>query len=144
MHALPEGCPMPETNRPRISVINDNPAFLELMAAILDDDAGYDVTLFDGASTSISQIAAAEPQLIVIDLLMGGASGWEIVALARADDRLASLPIIICSADVAALRDRAAELERIGNVHVLAKPFGIDQLSDLVAGLIGRPSPASR
>ena len=42
---------MTDAARPRISVINDNADFLELMSAILDDDAGYDVTLFNGEST---------------------------------------------------------------------------------------------
>ena len=135
---------MPETERPRITVINDNPAFLELMSAILDEDAGYAVTLNSGASTSIEEIAAGQPDLIIVDLLLGGASGWEIVTLARADARLAETPIVVCSADVAALREREEELKRIGNVHVLAKPFGIDELGDLVARLVGRSSPVSR
>ena len=77
---------MTDTGRPRISVINDNADFLELMSAILDDDAGYDVTVFSGESTAIADIAAADPALIIVDLLLGGASGWEIVTLARADD----------------------------------------------------------
>ena len=130
---------MPNAIRPRISVINDNPDFLELMSAILDEDAGYEVTLFNGEETTIAEIAASKPELIIVDLLLGGASGWEIVALSRADDRLADVPIVICSADVTALRNRAAELERVGNVHVLAKPFGIDEVTGMVARLIGTP-----
>ena len=107
------------------------------MSAILDDDAGYAVTLLTGDATAVDDIAASSPDLIIVDLLLGGASGWDIVALSRADERLADVPIIICSADVVALRDRQAELERIGNVHVLAKPFGIDQVTALVEQLIG-------
>ncbi len=134
---------MPESRRPRISVLNDNPDFLELMSAILDEDAGYDVQLFNGKETGIDQLAASDPNLIIVDLLLGGASGWEIVTLSRADQRLADVPIIVCSADVAALRDRADELESIGRVHVLAKPFGIDDITGLVEGLIGRAVPTS-
>jgi CheY-like chemotaxis protein len=128
---------MPHASQPRIAVINDNPEFLELMSAILDEDAGYDVSLFDGEATAVDDIAASDPALIIVDLLLGGASGWEFVALARADARLADVPVIICSADVIALRDREAELEKIGNVHVLAKPFGIDEMTGLVERLIG-------
>ena len=129
---------MTETTLPRISVVNDNPEFLELMSAILDEDAGYDVTLFDGEKTSMAEIAASRPELIIVDLILGGASGWEIVALSRAEPALADLPIIICSADVTALRERAGELERIGNVHILEKPFSLDEITDAVARLIGR------
>ncbi len=134
---------MSEQRRPRISVVNDNPDFLELMSAILDEDAGYDVSLFNGQQTEIGVLAASDPDLIVVDLLLGGASGWEIVTLARADERLAGVPIIVCSADVTALRERAGELENIGNVHVLSKPFSIDQITGLVEQLIGRAVPAT-
>ena len=134
---------MPDDARPRISVVNDNPAFLELMSAILDEDAGYDVTLFGTDRHSIEEIAASEPGLIFVDLLLGGASGWEVVALARADERLADVPIVVCTADVISLRERADELERIGNVHVLAKPFGVDG-PDRSGGAAHRSSRACR
>jgi DNA-binding response OmpR family regulator len=133
---------MPE-RRPRISVVNDNAEFLDLMAAILDEDAGYDVSLFKGEVVEISELAASDPDLIIVDLLLGGASGWEIVTLARSDERLASVPIIVCSADVTALRDRESDLERVGNVRVLAKPFAIDEITELVERLIGRALPAA-
>jgi len=133
---------MPE-RRPRISVVNDNAEFLDLMAAILDEDAGYDVSLFKGEFVEISELAASDPDLIIVDLLLGGASGWEIVTLARSDQRLADVPIIVCSADVTALRDRESDLERIGSVRVLAKPFAIDEITELVERLIGRALPTS-
>jgi DNA-binding response OmpR family regulator len=134
---------MSDAPRPRISVVNDNPDFLELMSAILDEDAGYDVSLFDGDQTSIDELAASTPDLVIVDLLLGDTSGWEIVTLSRADARLADVPIVICSADVTGLRERATELERIGDVHVLTKPFGIDQVTELVERLIGRAVAAS-
>ena len=128
---------MTETAKPRISVVNDNPDFLELMSAILAEDAGFEVSLFNGEETSMDEIAGARPDLLIIDLLLGGLSGWELVVLARADARLASVPVIVCSADVTELRDRAAELERIGDVHVLAKPFSVADVTDLVRQLLG-------
>ena len=134
---------MTETTRPRISVVNDNPEFLELMSAILDEDAGYDVTLFDGEKTSIAELVASDPELVIVDLVLGGASGWEIVTLTRAEPKLADLPIIICSADVTALRERSDELERIGNVHILEKPFSLDEITDIVERLIGRGAPVT-
>ncbi|HEX7068917.1 MAG TPA: response regulator [Candidatus Limnocylindria bacterium] len=130
-------------HRHRISVLNDNPEFLELMTDILDGDGGYDVTTFEDVTTTVDELAASKPSLVIVDLLLGGASGWEIVALSRADERLSSVPIIICSADVAALRDRADDFERIGNIHVLPKPFGIEELNELVERLLERQAPAS-
>ncbi len=122
--------------RARISVINDNPEFLELMSAILQDDAGYAVTLHSGDDMSIDELRGAGPDLIIVDLVLGATSGWELVTLARADAALAERPIIICSADVTQLRTRAPDLAAIGNIHVLEKPFDIDQLTTLVDGLL--------
>ena len=122
--------------RPRISVINDNPEFLELMGDILGDDSGLEVTLHDGDQTGIDVVRDADPDLIIVDLLLGGASGWEIVTLARADDQLAEVPIVICTADVVQLRRRADELASMSNVHVLQKPFGIDELLSTIDRLL--------
>ena len=133
---------MSAVRRRRISVLNDNADFLELMQAILDEDAGYQVSVFSGEDTSIGQLSDSDPDLIIVDLLLGGASGWEIVTLARADAHLAGVPIIVCSAAVSGLRARAAELERIGKVHVMTKPFGIDEMTSLVQELIGQPEVA--
>ena len=134
---------MPEPARPRISVVNDNADFLALMSAILDEEAGYEVTLFSGERMTVAELAAARPDLIIVDLLLGGASGWELVTLARADEILADVPIIVASADVIALRDREHELERVGNVYVLPKPFGIDDVTGLVERLVGRGAPTT-
>jgi CheY-like chemotaxis protein len=135
---------MASDGRPRISVVNDNADFLELMSAILDEDAGYEVTLFNGDETTIDELARSEPDLIIVDLLLGGASGWEVVTLARADERLADTPLVVCSADVTSLRERAGELAQIANLHVLEKPFSVDEITDLVEKLVGRVEPATR
>ena len=134
---------MSQSRRPRITVVNDSPDFLELMSAILDEDAGYEVTLFDGDQTSIDEIAASAPDLLIVDLIIGAASGWEIVALSRADVRLSGCPIVVCSADVQSLREKADELERIGDVHILEKPFTLDQITETVARLVGRADAAT-
>lgn len=127
---------LPRADPPRISVINDNPQFLELMSAILEEDSGYDVSLHSGDEMPMADLRAARPQLIIVDLVLGATSGWDIVTLARADDALAPCPIIICSADISQLRARAPELEQVGNIHVLEKPFEIDDLTRMVDRLL--------
>jgi CheY-like chemotaxis protein len=125
---------------PRISVVNDNPDFLELMSAILDEDAGYGVTLHHGEEMPLSELIDARPDLIVMDLLLGQASGWELIALVRADDRLRDIPVIVCSADIAQLRERSTELSQIAGLHVLQKPFAVNELTDLVEGALSKPA----
>ena len=126
-------------------MVNDNADFLELMSEILDAESGYEVSLFSGDDGfPLADLRDSNPNLIIVDLLLGGASGWEIVTLARADEALASVPVIVCSADVAQLREREDELVAIGNVHILAKPFGIDDLTALVERVLSAAAlPAS-
>ena len=118
---------MPE-RRPRISVVNDNAEFLDLMAAILDEDAGYDVSLFKGEVVEISELAASDPDLIIVDLLLGGASGWEIVTLARSDERLAS-------AALASAADPAMRQGAVALASELEKERGLDVAADAIERL---------
>jgi CheY-like chemotaxis protein len=130
--------------RARISVVNDNPDFLELMSEILREESTYEVTLFNGnEGFPIDDLRLSKPDLVIVDLLLGGLSGWEIVTLSRADPELSHVPIIICSGDVAQLRERKDELARIGNIHILAKPFGIDELTQMVSDTLVRESDAA-
>jgi DNA-binding response OmpR family regulator len=126
--------------RQRISVVNDNPDFLELMAAILDEDAGYEVSLHHGEEMPLAELRAAHPDLIVMDLLLGQTSGWELIALARTDDALRDVPVVVCSADIAQLRDRSTELSQIAGLHILQKPFSVDELTELVERVLSEPA----
>lgn len=118
----------------RISVINDYPEFLETMYAILDGMEGHEVTGFDGDETTFDEIIESAPELIIVDLRIAGDAmkGWDLLALARADDALRTVPLIVCSADAKTLRERADELRAVGHIWTLEKPFSIDQLTTLV------------
>ncbi|MDQ3688934.1 MAG: response regulator [Chloroflexota bacterium] len=124
---------------PRITVVNDSTEFLELMQELLGD-AGYEVTTIRGDETSIDGIAASAPDLLVIDLRLGGVdpTGWDVALMARVHDLLREVPIVICSADADGLRQRNAEMSALADVHVLAKPFGGGDAEDLVGRLIAR------
>lgn len=124
---------------PRITVINDSADFLDLMQEILAD-AGYEVTTFHADETSIERIAASGPDLLVIDLRLGGRdpTGWDVALMARAHDRLRDIPIVICSADALELNRRRDEMTALADMHVLAKPFGLADAEELVGRLVSR------
>jgi DNA-binding NtrC family response regulator len=115
----------------RITVVNDYPEFLETMYAILDRMEGHEVAGFDGDETTIDDLVNSEPELLLVDLRIAGddMKGWDILMLARAEESLRHVPLIVCSADIETLRERAAEFERIGNIFTLEKPFSIDEVT---------------
>ncbi len=81
---------MPPHN-PHITVVNDNPDFLDLMQALLEEDSGYDVTTIDGdVLRDLEPIRRIQPDLLVIDLRQrqDGLAGWDILLALRADAEL--------------------------------------------------------
>jgi len=127
---------------PRITVVNDNEMFLELMHDLLTQE-GYDVRPIDGDTATIEGIASTDPDLLVIDLRLGrdAPSGWDILLMARAHGPLREVPIILCSADIVELRSRKEEMSSIADVHILEKPFRIEQAEELVRRLLEREPP---
>lgn len=129
----------------RITVVDDNPEFLETMFSILEGVEGHDVAGFDGNQTSIEELVASDPELLIVDLRIAGKDmrGWDILMLARAEESLRRVPLIVCSGDITALRARADEFARIGNIYALEKPFGLDDVTSLVDQVLGEQPSAS-
>jgi DNA-binding response OmpR family regulator len=128
----------------RIVVVDDQPDTLELLRDALTDQ-GYDVECAPAVDAGLHEIRDATPDLIIVDLWLSNdqrwLSGWDVVRLARSHAELYRLPILVISADPAALRSRAAEAKRLGNVKLLPKPFRIDQLlAEVQASLPSSPA----
>lgn len=122
----------------RVTVVNDNPEFLDLVRDILEDDR-YGATTIDGdRPDALDAIRASRPDLLMIDLRMGsdGLHGWDIAQQVRAEPDFDSLPVLICSADATALRALEADLEELQPVGTLIKPFSIDDLTAVIDELL--------
>jgi CheY-like chemotaxis protein len=135
-------------DRRRVTVINDDAEVLAILREILEDQA-YDVVGMRGAEKSIEEIAVTEPDLLVVDLRLdpqaSRLSGWEMVAMSRVHPRLREVPIVVISADLLAIRERADELQAYGDVHLMSKPFEVTTLEELVRRLVNRrPRPSAR
>lgn len=130
---------MPGHN-PRITVINDNPEFLELMNALLEKNAGYDVTTIDGDTINdIEPVRGSRPDMLVIDLRLrrDGMAGWDILLAVRGDTELSQLPIILCTGDLEGLKEHAEAITADPMVATLQKPFHVEELEDLVRRFVG-------
>ena len=128
----------------RITVVNDNPAFLELVAEILADDR-HQSTLIDGdLGNALQQIKDSRPDVLMIDLRMGGERlhGWEIAQQVRRDPDLDGIPVLVCSADIEGLHEIAEDLARTQRVRALQKPFGIDDLYQAIDDLLAEATPS--
>ena len=127
----------------RVTVVNDYPEFIETMYAILDGVGGHQVAGFNGEETTLEQIVRSDPELLIVDLRIAGDDmrGWDTLMLARADERLRGVPLVVCSADIDTLRARADEFRQVAYTYTLEKPFSVDELMGVVAeALAGKAS----
>ncbi len=123
----------------RITVVNDSTDFLDLMRELIDD-LGHDMTGMVAVKSTIHEVVNSQPELLIVDLVLGKTaqevSGWELMLLARSHKRLRDVPIILCTADVWTVKQRATDLEQIAGVHVLTKPFAVDDMVELISDLL--------
>lgn len=130
---------------PRITVVNDDADFLALMHDLLAEDSGYEVTTIDGDTIhDVEPIRQSQPDLLIIDLRWRreGLVGWDILLAVRRDEELGELPIILCTGDLAGLKEHASEITSDAKVETLTKPFQVAQLEALVRRLVGVPEPS--
>jgi CheY-like chemotaxis protein len=140
-----------DVRAPRVAVIDDDEEFASLMEALLEEE-GYAFARLDiGRADPAEVVAAAEPDVVVLDLRgVYDGGGLALLARLRAHQALADLPVLVCSADIHLLRAHAAELAGMPAVAALEKPFRIEALMGalerLLAGsmhppAVGTPDP---
>lgn len=109
----------------RILAVDDNPHILQALQDILEF-SGYEVdTLLDGNSV-FETIAQNPPDLILLDVMLGGIDGRDICHAIKEDDQTHEIPVILISA-THNLQD-AMEQEGGRPDDFVAKPFDIDHL----------------
>jgi CheY-like chemotaxis protein len=129
---------------PRITVVNDNPEFLELLRDILKDEH-YAATAIDGdLADALDRVIASRPDLLILDLRMGSDElhGWDIAQQLRREPSLEGLPLLICSADVLTLQALANDLNETKRIRTLPKPFAIAELTAAIDGLLAEAKVA--
>ncbi len=124
----------------RIALVDDDPHIVMLLDDLFGEE-GYRTLAISTGADADATIARERPDLVILDLwLEQQDTGWTIYDRLRADDVTAHIPVIICSADVATLRERATEIAARGDATI-EKPFDIEALLALAADLLGSSSP---
>ena len=112
---------------PRILVVEDNEALLENIAECLEDE-GYDVALARDGTSALAKLQGEYlPDVLLLDLMMPGMNGRELVERIRATPRLSAMRIVLTTGhSISEVRDVRADA-------FLAKPFGVEDLLDAIA-----------
>lgn len=104
----------------RVLLIEDETNIAEAIRFILTRD-GCEVEVLGDGAAALERLSGALPDLVILDLMLPGLSGLEVLAALRADRRTATLPVMMLTAKGQG-RDREAA-ERAGVSAFMAKPF---------------------
>lgn len=85
------------TPRQRILIVDDEPHIRRLLATRLQTE-GYDVEEAGDGEEGLRKLPDFRPDLVLLDLMMPGANGLEVLSLIRADPERGTLPVIILTA----------------------------------------------
>lgn len=123
----------------RILVVDDEPDIVALCAYHLAK-AGYRVVTAASGSDALEQARRQRPTLVVLDLMLPGMSGYDVLQQIRADDALKQTPVLMLTA-------RREEADRIhgltlGADDYLTKPFSPQELVLRVSAILRRVGAA--
>jgi DNA-binding response OmpR family regulator len=123
--------------KPRILVVNDTQEILELFRMLLEEEEGYDVVLSGFPIQQVKEIEHIKPDLIILDLVLGDEkTGMQMLQMLKMQRSTATIPVLVCTAALQIVREQEGYLVSQG-VHVVYKPFEIDDLMANVKQLLG-------
>jgi signal transduction histidine kinase/DNA-binding response OmpR family regulator len=110
-------------NDPRtVLVIDDDPDMQEVVGRILAKE-GYRVAGAADGERGVLLARRLRPRAILLDLILPGRSGWDVLSRLKADPELASIPVVVLST----IDDRTRGIA-LGADEYLVKPVDRDQL----------------
>lgn len=113
--------------KPRVLVVDDEPAHLKMLEAVLCDE-GYEVRLVDDGETAVAALEEQFYDLILMDVRMNRMGGIE--ALKQIKEISPGLPVIMMTAYASV--GTAVDALKSGAYDYLTKPLDIDELKILV------------
>lgn len=117
----------------RVLLIEDEPNIIEAISFILSRD-GWTVHTHEDGETAMDKVRATPPDLIILDVMLPGRSGFDILRDIRDDPAFAALPVMMLTARGQA-KDRDLAL-RLGANHFMTKPFSNQEVKDYVRKLM--------
>ena len=117
----------------RVLVIEDEPNIIEAISFILSR-GGWEVKTHSNGHDAVDVVQAHAPDLIVLDVMLPGKSGFDILSEIREDARTTKTPVMMLTAKGQS-RDRAAA-EAAGVSVFMTKPFSNKEIVETVKSLL--------
>ena len=132
---------MPPVRPLRILVVDDDPAMVGAIGALVGTEGHQVVTAYDGL-TAVKRFREERPDIVLLDLAMPGPDGFTVAGLIRAEG---PTPIIVLSGEIG--EPAKVRALSIGADDYLTKPFGKAELLARIGAVMRRavlaPAPAA-
>ena len=119
-----------------VLVVEDDSPIRAMLVDLLSD-AGYAVLEAADGFAALQQLRQQRPDLIVLDLMLPGMSGWQFLERSREQLDRAEIPVVV----VSAIRGQGDYPRMLGVATWLTKPLDVDRFLDAVEALVGPARP---
>ena len=109
----------------RILVADDDPAILQTISWVLKEH-GYDVVSAQGGAALFEQLEARLPDLVLLDVMMPDADGFQVLERIKSDDRWRDLPVLMVSSMPP--EEATVKTLGLGAADYIRKPFRVREL----------------
>ncbi|MCP4136685.1 MAG: response regulator transcription factor [bacterium] len=124
-----------QDNKKIIYIVDDEKDIREILEINLSGE-GYMPVSFPSAEEALKSLDTERPDLILLDIMMGGMDGYEFCKNVRSSPEHKNIPIIFLSAKTGEF-DKVLGLE-LGGDDYISKPFGIKELLSRVKAVLRR------
>src|ERR1051325_6324663 len=119
----------------RILVVDDDPEIVLMLSTRLGK-RGYQVATAEDGNKAIELTEREKPDVVLLDVMMPGKSGWEVARALKHDPVTQSVKIVMVSAIGEKTNELTAPIYG-ADAHV-DKPFEFEKLEKVIAGLISK------
>jgi len=123
------------TKRPKVLIAEDEETIVESLSFLMEKE-GYDVSVATDGQMAIAMIVRDLPDMVLLDVMMPGCDGFDVVRAVRENPQTRPVPIMMLTAKTREV-DRRKGLE-LGVDDFVTKPFSTrDVVSRVKAMLAG-------
>jgi DNA-binding response OmpR family regulator len=113
----------------RVVIGEDDEPIAVLLRDAINEEPGYQATVVSDGKRILASLGNGGADLLILDIMMPGLSGFEVYDHIRADPRTKAMPVLFISAAVGHFSE---DLLRRGITEVIAKPFDLNDFLDRV------------
>jgi len=117
----------------KVLLIEDEPNIIEAVSFILSRD-GWNVKTHSNGHDALEAVRNRQPDLIILDVMLPGKSGFDILQEIRADSELTKTPVLMLTAR-GQEKDRDMA-EKAGASRYMTKPFSNAEVLEVVRSMV--------